>query len=637
MSTPKRIFTLSIGSQTVSLAEFRSGAQRGSLVLHAFDSRELMADPAADATRVSQASLLLGEMVGVMKAKQQSVRLTLPAQATFSRMLKVPAMGGTQLAETVAHEAKQNIPYPLEEVVWDYRIVFETEEHDPEVLIAAAKKDVLEDWTSMVQGSALHPSGIELSNVALYNAFRYNYGEPEGCSLLIDLGARTTNLIFIEPGKFFLRTISSGGSNLTTAVAKEFGETFFVAEGKKVRDGFVGLGSNFAEPESPEVAKLAKTLRNAATRLHAEVARSVSFYRSQQGGGAPQRIFLSGGGATMQMMREFWEEKMGVPVELFNPLRCIGVSKGADAIALAGAAPFLGEHVGVALQAALQCPVSINLLPPAVNRKKVISQYAIVVGLATACLCAPAVAWGFHLRRSAEIAAKQADGLVKEIEEAKKWDKEIKATREKISSLFEKAAPLEKAATDRRYWITLLESIHSCLPKELVWVTNLELIKPTPPAPGSPTPAQPSASDSSGSGAVRLMLKGFYLENPKGIEVVDEFGLSLTFKAALDAALQENSNGGKKLSEDDLALIKAQQIKKIKEECERFKWNEDTIEAFCDRLKSLSFPDSSTSFKVAPIQDWIRPTTPSPTDWAQEFAIPLDLLTPPVTFTQPTQ
>ena len=78
MSTPKRIFTLNVGSQTVSLAEFRPGKKRGTLRLHAFETRDLMADPAADATRSSQASLLLSEMVDALKAKHQPVRLSLP-------------------------------------------------------------------------------------------------------------------------------------------------------------------------------------------------------------------------------------------------------------------------------------------------------------------------------------------------------------------------------------------------------------------------------------------------------------------------------------------------------------------------------------------------------------------------------
>ena len=71
MSTPKRIITLSIGSQTISLAEFRPGKKKGSISLHSLETRALMADPAADATRVSQATLLMGEMVGSLKAKSK--------------------------------------------------------------------------------------------------------------------------------------------------------------------------------------------------------------------------------------------------------------------------------------------------------------------------------------------------------------------------------------------------------------------------------------------------------------------------------------------------------------------------------------------------------------------------------------
>jgi len=72
MSTPKRIFTLNIGSQTLSIAEFRPGRKKGTLRLHAFETQGLMADPAADATRSSQAALLLSEMVESVKAKKQT-------------------------------------------------------------------------------------------------------------------------------------------------------------------------------------------------------------------------------------------------------------------------------------------------------------------------------------------------------------------------------------------------------------------------------------------------------------------------------------------------------------------------------------------------------------------------------------
>jgi type IV pilus assembly protein PilM len=660
MSIPQRIITLSVGSQTVSLAEFRPDPKKGTLRLHGFDSRDFLPDPAADATRVSQAALLMGELVESFKAKDQPVRLTLPAQSTFSRMVKVPAMGGTELAETISHEAKQNIPYPLEEVIWDYRTVFETENHDPEVLIVAAKTDLLEEWTGMLHSAKLRPECIELSNIALLNAFRYNYGEPDGCSLLIDLGARTTNLLFIEPGKFFLRTISSGGSNLTASVAKEFGEPFSAADARKLSDGFIGQGSNFAEPPDPDHAKLAKVLRNAATRLHAEVARSVSFYRSQQAGAAPQRVFLCGGGSSMQLMVEFWEEKLGIPVERFNPLRCIGVTPPSKAAHLAKFAPLLGEHVGLALQKLLNCPVSMNLLPPAIRRKSAIGQYTLATALAAACVCAPMMAWGVHLKNATALASAKASALAPEIEEAKKWEKEIKAVRDKIQLTLNQSAPIEKAARDRRYWVSVLDSIHSCLPKELIWVTSLGIEKPSPAQAAGDTQApSPSASANAPKpGASRVILRGFFLENPRGVDIVDEFGLALSYKSAVEraqtdkaqkaaAAVSAPKAGGAKKEAapdekpNDSAEISASpseaEISRIRSECEKSKWNRDAIDKFCERLKSIPTAAHPVLFQVAPIQDWTRPTnTPSQTDWVQEFAIPIDLLDPSLPLTQNT-
>lgn len=259
MAGPKRIITLSIGSQTISMAEF-SREKRGMLKLKHVETRDLIPDPAADASRSSQGALHISEMTAALKAKAQTVKCTLPAQATFSRLVKIPSFSQDEFSKTVAFEAQQNIPYPLAEVTWDYKTVADALSQEPEVLIVAAKNDLLDEWTAGIAESKLKLSTIDLSPLAIYNAFRYNYGEPEGCSLLIDLGARTTNLLFIETGKFFVRTISSGGNALTAAVAKEFGEPMMAAEERKCSSGSIGRGSNFAEDEDPDVAKLAKVL-----------------------------------------------------------------------------------------------------------------------------------------------------------------------------------------------------------------------------------------------------------------------------------------------------------------------------------------------------------------------------------------
>jgi type IV pilus assembly protein PilM len=621
MSTPKRIFTLSCGSQTVSLAEFRP-SEKGALQLHAIETRELIPDPAADATRVAQAALAIGEMAESMKAKGSVARITLPAQSTFSRMVKLPAMSGADLQQTVMFEAKQNIPYPLEEVVWDHRIVYETQAHEPEVLIAAAKTDLLEEWTAAVAGAAMQPGGIELATIALYNAFRYNYGEPDGCTLLIDLGARTTNLLFIEPGKFFIRTISSGGSSLTAAVAKEFAEPFTMAEARKRSTGFIGQGSNFAEPEDPEQARLAKVLRNAATRLHAEVTRSISFYRSQQAGAAPQRVLLCGNGTQTPLMPEFWEEKLGLPVEAFNPLRCISSSRNAATLALSTAQ--LGEHVGLALQWLFRCPVSINLLPPALRGKSRVGQVALVIGLSAACITAPMLAWGVHLRHNAEWAAEQTKLLVPQIAGVKKLAGDIQKLQRDIDDTLKVTKPLEQAVSERRYWMTLMDQIHACLPEELVWITSFDkdLSKDNKEDDsGEGQKSTVAASTASGKGPlanqppVRYLIKGLYMENSKGAGVVDAFGEALRKQSKL---VSEYLGAREKLG-----ALGASPEKNARKELEA------TLNAAESSLKEAGLTAQPVAYTIAPVEEWIKTNKPNPTEWAQDFSIPLELIAPP--------
>ncbi len=619
MSTPKRIFTFSAGSQTVSLAEFRPG-KKGELFLHAFESRELIADPAADATRVSQTALALGEMVESIKAAKHPLRMTLAAQSTFSRMVKIPAMSGADLEQTVMFEAKQNIPFPLEEVIWDHRVVYETQAHEPEVLISAAKTDLLEEYSAAVEDAKMQPTGIELAAIASYNAFRYNYGEPEGCSLLMDLGARTTNLIFIEPGRFFIRTISSGGSALSSAVSKEFSEPVALAETRKRETGFIGQGSNYEQPEDPDQARLVKVLRNAVTRLHAEVTRSISFYRSQQGGAAPQRAYLCGNGVRTPLMKEFWEEKLGIPVELFNPLRCIGISKGADAAILEREAVQLGEHVGLAIHALWECPVSVNLLPPALKRKSRIAQTALALGLSAACLSAPLLAWGFHLRLNAEMARTETTKIEPQISDTKKLSTEIKRLQDQIQTTLKLSKPMENAIRDRRYWVTLLDQIHACLPEELVWITSFEVVDPAPMAPGQEVqPKGPSAAGGPGGAQApaqtRLVLKGYYLENPKGVGVVDAFGEALKAQSKRVQSFVDAS--------EKLAAARKNASKDPISEAEKL------VQEALAGLKQGKLSDQPVLFQVTPVEEWTRTNRPNPTEWAQDFTIPLVLTAPP--------
>src|SRR5437660_6929445 len=319
MSPRQRILSLNLGSQTIGLAEFQARPQ-GGLVLRDYRLREALIDPANE--RLDQVELAsIRELVGEFQIKGHNVNYAIAAQSAFTRFLRLPAIEEERIKRIITFEAQQNVPFPIDEVVWDYQLIGGGGDEQVQVVLVAIKSDLLDEINNAVEETGLRTAIVDVATMALYNAFRYNYADLSGCSLLIDIGARTTNLLFVEPQKLFTRSIPVGGSSITAAIAKEFNESFAAAEFRKKRDGFVSLGGAYAQPSDPELAPVSKLIRSTMTRLHAEVMRSISHYRAQQQGNAPERVFLCGGGASTPYMREFFQEKLQVEIVLFNPLR----------------------------------------------------------------------------------------------------------------------------------------------------------------------------------------------------------------------------------------------------------------------------------------------------------------------------
>src|SRR5687767_7251049 len=325
MSSPRtRIVTLNLGSQSIELAEFRAESQ--GLTLCGFCSRELFVDPAQQQVRLEQMGAALREMLSELGITSGSVNYTVAEELVFSRFVKLPALGEEKIERIISFEAQQNVPFSIDEVVWDYQIIGGGHGEQVQVVLVAIKADLLDAINRAVEETGLRTAIVDLAPMALYNAFCYNYAGLSGCSLLVDIGARTTNLLFIEPGRIFTRSVAIGGISITAAIAKEFNEPFAAAEFRKKRDGVAGLA---AGPLNGDVARVSKIVRNTMTRLHAEVMRSINHYCAQQMGNPPARIFLAGGGASTPSLKEFFHEKMGLPTELFNGLRNVAVLDSA--------------------------------------------------------------------------------------------------------------------------------------------------------------------------------------------------------------------------------------------------------------------------------------------------------------------
>ncbi|MGI8955504.1 MAG: Amuc_1101 family PilM-like pilus complex protein [Chthoniobacterales bacterium] len=547
MPAAPRIVSLNLGSQSLGLAEFQN-LPNGGLVLTSYRLREIPADPSAETDRNRQVSEALPAMMRELGIKRGPVDYAVSGQSVFARFVKLPSVDPDKIDRIITFEAQQNVPCPIEEVVWDYQLVGSGDAEKIEVVLVAIKADLLEGLNAAVESTGLQTTRVDVATMALYNAFRFNYSELTGSSLLIDIGARTTNLLFIEPGRVFSRSIPIGGGSITSAIAKEFNEPFTAAELRKKQDGFVSLGGAYEEPSDPEIARVSKLVRNTMTRLHAEVTRSISFYRTQQQGQQPQRVFLCGGAVSTPYMREFFHEKLRWPIEFFNPLRNVTVGESVPIEQVAHNAHLLGELVGLALRSTMTCPMELNLRPANVVRRQRLARRRPFFVLAGACFILGLLGWGFYFLRVAQVQARVADNLQVEVDRMRGAENPIASLRKETANLDAIATPLLSAISDRGVWLRILDDLNARLPKENIWITELaptsggRIIGET--APGTSPPAPMPARGAAGGGKTVPMIdgvfvRGLYLSNPKEQEIVVDY-----FRNLLDSSIFEVDPNG---------------------------------------------------------------------------------------------
>jgi type IV pilus assembly protein PilM len=549
MSPRTRITTLNLGSQSIELAEFRTQPQ-GGLILRGYRSREFLADPTREATRHTQVVTAVREMLSELQIKTGSVNYTVAEDSIFTRFVKLPPIDEEKIERIISFEAQQNVPFPIDEVVWDYQLVGGGTDEPIQVILVAIKADLLEEINGAVEETGLRTSIVDLATMALYNAFRYNYPELGGCSLLVDIGARTTNLLFVEPGKIFTRSVPIGGSSVTSAIAKEFNEPFSAAESRKKRDGFAVL----AESGSEDVLRVSRIVRSIMTRLHAELMRSISHYCTQQQGKPPERVFLSGGGASTPCLQAFFHEKLQLPIEFFDPLRNVAVAESAGLEEISRSAHLLGEPVGLALRSATACAIELNLRPASVVRRRELEKRRPFLIAAAVCVILGLLGWVAYYARAAQVILKREAGIQKRVVAMKRIESQMNDVRRQTAALDTLATPLIAAINDRGFWPQLIEELNARLPKEDIWITELvatsggtpldapavrmlrteatAVLTVSLPRPGS-VPAEPALDG--------LFVRGLYLFNPKQQEVVVDYFRNLAGSSWF--AIDQNNQG----------------------------------------------------------------------------------------------
>jgi hypothetical protein len=348
-------------------------------------------------------------------------------------------------------------------------------------------------------------------------------------------------LLFFEKGKVFSRSIALGANSITQDFANEGKLKFEIAEQIKIAEGFVSLGGAYEEPENPNQAAISKIARQFMTKLHIQVNQTIQFYRGQQGGSAPLRLFLSGGASLMPYTAQFFAEKLNVPVEYFNPFRNVQIDPSVSLEELVRVAHSLGEVVGLGLRNLANCPVEMNLMPDSTLRWRALNEKKPYFIFTIFALVLVAFAVGFLFQKLAESKENQIAELKPELAAIQEKNTRFDLAYKRLGATKKEADQVAAWMEQRYYWGDVLAELRRVLicsendiKKKLsaqvpgteagVWIeqmtTMANLQNPagaspnSPPPPPSPRSAQagtsPGASPNQ-SGAITLICRAVNL------------------------------------------------------------------------------------------------------------------------------
>jgi type IV pilus assembly protein PilM len=509
MLQTKSFLAVDFGAGSLKLAEFEVN-EAGGLRLKQYGIKPLGLEGAQENTREATILKALQELISEKGVKSKEVNVCAPGFHVFSKFVKLPPVEQSKVTQIIQYEAQQNVPFPLSEVVWDYQILGQAAGGELEVLLVAIKSEIVEGLFRVADAANIKLQVADVSPAALCNSFKFNYGDLEDCTMLLDIGAKTSNLLFFEKGKVYSRSINLGANSITQDFSAESRLKFDVAEKIKIEEGFVSLGGAYEEPENPNQAAISKIARQFMTRLHIQVNQTMQFYRGQQGGSQPARLFLSGGASIMPYTAQFFAEKLNVPVEYFNPFRNVQIDPSVNLEELVRVAHSMGEVVGLGLRNLAHCPVELNLMPESTRKWRAFNEKKPFLIATVFTMVAIVAVLGLLFQQLAAVKQAEVEKLQPTLDKAKARDSEFQQANSKLTAA---SADMDRLVTligDRYYWVETLPELRRILIR-IEGVTSNKWGAPSGMwieqfvTSGSAVPPAPSADNSAPSLAPNAM------------------------------------------------------------------------------------------------------------------------------------
>lgn len=253
--------------------------------------------------------------------KERSVVSSLAGHAVIVKRVSFEADSPQSLRNIVLKEARQYIPFDINDVYLDYQVLeSEQKSNKYDVLLVTSKKKVVQDLSDKIMQSGLSLSVVDVDSFALCNSFEFNYPEMEDKPVyLLDIGStQSVFCIYHNAQPVFLREISFGGRDLSEAIANSMNIKRIEAEQIKIN----GQGNENTDHSTDISEVITKTLKGWC----GEIKRLIGFFQSQSVTNVSGKgIYLSGGSVLMPGLRELFQEELQLDVQYHDAFRKVHI------------------------------------------------------------------------------------------------------------------------------------------------------------------------------------------------------------------------------------------------------------------------------------------------------------------------
>ncbi|PIZ48224.1 hypothetical protein COY32_00375 [candidate division WWE3 bacterium CG_4_10_14_0_2_um_filter_41_14] len=313
---------LDIGSNSIKVVEL--GRQGGRFVLKSFGSHPAPTGAIFSEGELDQKELskLIKQAVDESGVHSRNVVTAFPESMVFTRVIEVPAVSEAELANAIQWQAEQYIPMPLSEIRLSWMVLDkdvleqslksrDIKKPKIKILLVAAPSALIQRYISTLKNAGLKALAFETEIVALTRALSKTTEGQSPTTLLMSIGASTTDLSVVKNGIIqFTRSIGTGGTAVARAISQELGFDMQQADEYKKAYGLM---------EDQLEGKIVQVIRPVFDVIVNEVERGVMYYQTHNPGDLVKRVVVTGGSAQMPGLVVFLANALGLEVQIGNP------------------------------------------------------------------------------------------------------------------------------------------------------------------------------------------------------------------------------------------------------------------------------------------------------------------------------